>query len=286
MEVDTPILSAAATVDRHIESLHCRGSGWLHTSPEFAMKRLLASGSGPIYQICHVFRDGELGRHHQPEFMMLEWYRLGMDHLQLMDEVETLLHAVGAPQQRYERISYADAFHRYAEIDPMQTTPQQVRESLHRAGIEFSDPQDKADAANLDFWLELSMSTQVAPRLGQEVPCFVYDYPASQAALARVTRGTPPVAQRFELFWGGVELANGFHELTDADEQRQRFEADLQARRARGQALPPIDEALLEALDYGLPDCAGVALGVDRLLMLLLGLQSVAETQTFDAQRA
>ncbi len=286
MEVDTPILAAAGTVDRHIESIRCEDSGWLHTSPEFAMKRLLVSGSGPIYQLCHVFRGEECGRHHQPEFTMLEWYRPGIDHLRLMDEVETLLHVLGAPAERYERVSYADAFRRHAGFDPLLATPQTVRESLQCAGIELASPPAAVDDDDLDFWLELCMSAQVAPQLGMQAPCFVYDYPASQSALARISADTPPVAQRFELFWRGVELANGFHELNDADEQRRRFNADLDARRTRGQVLPPMDEALLDALEYGLPDCAGVALGVDRLLMLLLTLPAVADAQSFDSERA
>lgn len=286
MEVDTPILAAAGTVDRYTESIRCGGSGWMHTSPEFAMKRLLSSGCGPIYQLCHVFRSEECGRHHQPEFTMLEWYRLGIDHLQLMDEVEALLKVVGAPAQRYERITYVDAFRRYAGFDPVRATPKFVRENLQRAGVELVSTPTVCDAEDLDFWLELCMSTRIAPKLGERVPCFVYDYPTSQSALARVSADTPPLAQRFELFWRGVELANGFHELNDAAEQRRRFNLDLEMRSVRGQVLPPVDQALLDALEYGLPDCSGVALGVDRLLMLLLNLPTVADAQSFDAERA
>lgn len=285
MEVDTPIRARSATVDRHIESLRCGESEWLHTSPEFAMKRLIASGSGPIYQLCHVFRQDECGRHHQPEFTLLEWYRPGLNHLRLMDEVEALLQVLGAPAQRYERISYADAFRRHAGVDPARATPEIIRKRLELHGVELAGALSELDAADIDFWLELCMSTLVAPRLGEQAPCFVYDYPASQSALARLSDDVPPVAQRFELFWRGIELANGFMELTDADEQRQRFERDLEKRRARGQVLPPMDESLLAALEYGLPDCAGVALGVDRLLMLLLNLPTVAEAQSFDDER-
>jgi len=286
MEVDTPILSATAAADCHIESYCCNGSGWLQTSPEYAMKRLLASGCGPIYQLCHVFRKEESGRHHQPEFTLLEWYRLGIDHLQMMSEVQALLQVVGAPAHPYERMTYADAFRRHAGIDPLRATPQTVRTVLDSAGIEMASTPVASDADDLDFWLELCMSALVAPKLGAHAPCFVYDYPASQAALARVSTDDLPVAQRFELFWRGLELANGFHELNDAAEQRRRFNADLEMRRARGQVQPPIDEALLAALEYGLPDCSGVALGVDRLLMLLLNLPTVAEAQSFDAERA
>jgi len=287
MEVATPIRSLAATVDPHIESLRSGEDAWLHTSPEFAMKRLLASGSGPIYQLCHVFRADEVGSHHQPEFTLLEWYRPGFDHLKLMDEVEALIQATGAPVLCYERISYGDAFRRYAGVDPFNATADHLCSVLARAGVALATAPEPYDAHDVDFWRELCMASVVSPRLGEQAPCFVYDYPASQAALARVDDSvSPPVARRFELFWRGVELANGFHELNDAAEQRRRFENDLQQRHRRGQCLPPMDEALIEAIEYGLPDCAGVALGVDRLLMLLLKLPTVAETQAFDAERA
>lgn len=284
MEVDTPVLSAAATVDPAIESLRGDDDRWLHTSPEFAMKRLLAAGTGPIYQLGHVFRSEECGRFHEPEFTLLEWYRPGWQMSKLMEEVEALLHAVGAPAPRYERITYRDAFRRHAGFDPARTTVQQVRTQLAAAGIDLATV---TDAEDLDLWLDLAMSHRVAPQLGEQAPCFVYEYPASQAALARVDATVdPPVALRFEVFWRGIELANGFQELTDGAEQRRRFERDVSRRRAAGQRVPPVDEALLDAIDYGLPDSAGVALGLDRVLMLLLGLPCVADTLSFDAARA
>lgn len=284
MEVDTPLLSRAAAVDPHVESLGSPGLGWLHTSPEFFMKRLLAAGSGPIYQITHVFRAEEIGRYHQREFTMLEWYRPGFGSRQLMDEVEALLHAVGAPAEHYPRISYRNAFERHAGIDVFDDPLEVLRTRVLKAGIEFAVTPPEADLCDRDFWLDLAMGTLVSPRLGMELPCFVYDYPASQAALAAIRSGPVPVAERFELFWRGVELANGFHELRDGAEQRRRFERDLAVRAARGQRRLPLDERFLAALLYGLPDCSGVALGLDRLLMLLLDLPRVAEAQSFDGE--
>ena len=286
LEVETPVLSQHATVDRHIESFATRQQRWLQTSPEFAMKRLLASGSGAIFQIARVFRLEEQGRHHNPEFSILEWYRPAFDHHALMDEVEALLQACGAPAGPYERLSYAAAFERHAGFDPHQQPASALRERLAGAGV--AEPADVTadEAADHDFWLDLWMSAIVGPRLGVAAPVFIYDFPASQAALARVRPGPPDVAERFELFWRGIELANGFHELTDAAEQQRRFEADQRWRQARGRAVPPYDAHLIHALQAGLPDCAGVALGLDRLLMLLCGLDSVAATLAFAADRA
>ncbi len=276
LEVDTPILSANATVDRHIESFST-ANGWLQTSPEFAMKRLLCAGSGPIYQICHVFRREESGRHHNSEFTMLEWYRPGYDHHRLMDEVEALLHAVGAASARFERLTYRDAFLRHAGLDPFEATLEQLR-----SVVRF-DSDAGAQASERDFWLDLIMSAKVGPRLGLDVPIFLHDFPASQAALSRINGD---IAERFELFWRGIELANGFHELADADEQRRRFEADQAWRKAQGQVVPPYDQNLIAALESGLPNCAGVAVGLDRLLMLMQQLPSVAASMAFAGDRA
>jgi lysyl-tRNA synthetase class 2 len=276
LEVDTPILSAHATVDRHIESFGA-GEGWLHTSPEFAMKRLLCAGSGAIYQICHVFRREESGRFHNPEFSLLEWYRPGFDHHRLMDEVEELLRAVGVAGQRFERLSYRDAFLRHAGLDPFAASIADLRELAVFAG------DAGAQGLERDFWLDLIMSAKVGPSLGRESPVFLFDFPASQAALSRVNG---EIAERFELFWQGIELANGFHELTDAGEQRRRFEADQSWRKTQGRGVPPYDRHLISALESGLPDCAGVALGLDRLLMLQRGLPKIGATLSFDAGRA
>ena len=283
MEVDTPILSAHATVDFHIDSVRADDGRWLHTSPEFAMKRLLAAGSGPIWQLCHVFRAGDLGRRHNPEFTMLEWYRPGYDHHRLMDEMIELLIVLGvAPAGTVERMTYRDAWLEHAGVDPWTDD----LSALVRALSQRHDPPVNSRDFDRDGWLDFGMGFGVGPRLAPIVPCFVYDFPASQAALARVRPGDPPLAERFELFWKGIELANGFHELGDAAEQRARFEADRQRRREAGREAPPHDAHLIEALAAGLPPCAGVALGVDRLLMLMLGLPDVASAMPFDYGRA
>ncbi|AXQ29086.1 EF-P lysine aminoacylase GenX [Solimonas sp. K1W22B-7] len=287
LEVETPLLSAHATVDRHIDSFRTADGRWLHTSPEFAMKRLLCAGSGPIWQVCRVFRREESGRHHNPEFTMLEWYRPGHDHHALMGEVEALVAELAAALGRplaggMERLSYRQAFGRHLGLDPFVAGVREVREALQGAGHDAGD----IGGDDRDVWLDVAMSLAVGPRLGLETPCFLYDFPASQAALSRIRRDDPPVAERFELFWRGVELANGFHELGDAAEQRQRFEAEQQWRLGQGREVPPYDRHLIEALAQGLPECAGVALGLDRLLMLLLGKATLADVLAFDSGRA
>lgn len=283
LEVDTPVLSAHGTVDVHIDSLRTTDGRWLHTSPEFAMKRLLAAGSGPIWQLCHVFRAGDLGRHHNPEFLMLEWYRPGFDHHRLMDEVVELLVTLGvAPAGTVERMTWREAWLEHAGCDPFTAEMTELVRVLSTR----HDPPASARDFDRDDWLDFGMGFVVGPRLGQQAPVLVRDFPASQAALARVRPGPPPVAERFELFWKGQELANGFHELGDAAEQRARFEADRARRVAARRETPAYDARLLEALAAGLPPCAGVALGVDRLLMLLLGLPEIAAAMAFDYGRA
>lgn len=282
MEVDTPVLSAHATVDRHIESFEVPGGGWLQTSPEFAMKRLLCAGSGPIFQIAAVFRAEEAGRFHNPEFRLLEWYRPGWDHLALMDEVEALLRAVVpdlSDASAFERLSYVEAFRLHVGLDPFAASDPALDMAVRTAGYEPA-------CGSRDEALDVLMTLRVGPGLGCSTPCFLYDFPASQSALARVRAGPPPVAERFELFWHGLELANGFHELADAGEQSRRFEVDQAMRRARGLVVPPFDERLIDALHHGLPDCAGVALGLDRLLMLRQGLPQISGVLSFDAGRA
>lgn len=280
LEVDTPVLSSHATVDRHIESFEVPGGGWLQTSPEFAMKRLLCAGSGPIFQIAPAFRREESGRHHNPEFRLLEWYRPTWDHTLLMDEVEALAHHLGVARgRRFVRLSYREAFVAFAGFDPHVADLTALRAAWPQVDL-------GADADDRDAWLDLWMSHRVGPRLGDPDPVFLVDFPASQAALARVRPGDPPLAERFELFWRGIELANGFHELGDAQEQRRRFEADQAWRRARHRLVPPLDDNLIEALQAGLPASAGVALGVDRLLMLAQGLPELAAAMSFDHHRA
>jgi len=235
--------------------------------------------------VCHVFRDGERGSRHNPEFTMVEWYRVGFDAAQLMDDVEVLVgHACEGlrPLPRAERLAYRDAVGRFSGVDPMTAAATEIATALDRHGIE-APPASRDDR---DALLDLLVSTVVGPRLGAGRPTFVYDYPAGQAALARIRPGEFPVAERFELYLDGVELANGFHELGDAAEQRRRFESDLAIRSATGKPATPPDERFLAALAHGLPDCAGVALGFDRLVMVALGLDSIDQAMAFTVDRA
>jgi len=288
LEVETPCLSAATVTDLHLASVRVaddvrspelRGA-WLQTSPEFHMKRLLAAGSGPIFQISRVFRDGESGRRHNPEFTMLEWYRPGWDHRRLMPEVGELLSTVLGVGPA-ERVTYRDAFQRHAGLDPFSAPD----DDLERCAADHGMPPPRGELSR-DDRLHLVMATAVEPNLGRARPTLVYDYPASQAALARIRPDDPPVAERFEAYVEGVELANGYHELIDAEEQRRRFDADLCARERAG--LPPVrrDDRLLAALAHGLPPCAGVALGLDRLVMLACGAESIDQVIAFPVERA
>ncbi|HVC01778.1 MAG TPA: EF-P lysine aminoacylase EpmA [Steroidobacteraceae bacterium] len=288
LEVDTPILSTGGATDPQIESLTTRLHGsatplYLGTSPEFAMKRLIAAGSGDIYQICKVFRDEERGRWHNPEFTMLEWYRLNHDDAALMSEVERLVVELVAPHRRLpaaERLSYAEAMRRHAGVDAHRAGTDELRRAAAAHGVVCDAPLDR------DATLDLLMGLVVGPQLGRERPSFICNYPASQASLARLKPGEPRVAARFELYVDGIELANGFHELSAADEQRARFEEDLGTRRRRGRPLPAIDERLLAALAAGLPDCAGVALGFDRLAALAIGADTLSAAMAFPIDRA
>ncbi len=289
LEVQTPVLSSAAIADPHIESVPAElagfGTVFLHTSPEYAMKRLLAAGFGDCYQVCQVFRDGERGRQHNPEFTLVEWYRLGFTAARLMDDVEALLRRALEGLRRLapaERLPWRDAVRQHAGVDPLQAGAPELRAALARHDV---GPPDSA-AGDREALLDLVVSAIVGPRLGRVGPTFIYDYPAAQAALARIRPGDPPLAERFELYLDGVELANGFCELADAAEQRRRFAQDLAARAARGRPLRPLDERLLAALAHGLPDCAGVALGFDRLVMTALGLGTIDEAMAFPAERA
>ncbi|MDP8985557.1 MAG: EF-P lysine aminoacylase GenX [Pseudomonadota bacterium] len=386
LEVETPVLSAAAVSDPQIESLSTRIAGvahpfYLSTSPEFPMKRLLASGSGDIYQVCKVFRDAERGRWHNPEFTMVEWYRLGLDEAALMTEVEGLVAELLAPYRRLEpaeRLTYAQALRRHAGVDahgdseatleraaaahgivlqpggdpaacgtpgggPTVPRPLEGRaavvcrapdakpafhhpadeegalrhppdaeaaarrapdgnpalrhppdeEAARRAAAQAAarraadgDPDGAAAALDRDAKLDLLMGLVVGPKLGIERPCFICDYPASQASLARLKPGSPAVAARFELYIDGIELANGFHELANPADQRMRFTRDLATRHARGQVQPPVDERLLAALQAGIPDCAGVALGFDRVVAIALGAAGLAAAMAFTIDNA
>ena len=303
LEVETPLLGAAAATDLHLASLSATLAGvpsrrlWLQTSPELHMKRLLAAGSGPIWQLGKAFRDGESGRRHNPEFTMLEWYRPGFDHHRLMDEVEALLRAAlpqlagAAPA---ERSTYRQSFLRHAGVDPFADDVATLRAKAGELGVGAQAGGDDGEPWSREEWLHLLFASVVEPRCGWEGAgdspragiTFLYDFPASEAALARVRPGEPAVAERFEAFVAGVELANGYHELADAAEQRRRFDADLAARDRGGLPAVPADERLLAALEHGLPDCAGVALGFDRLVMLALGAASIDEVLAFPLERA
>ncbi|MBS0365284.1 MAG: EF-P lysine aminoacylase GenX [Proteobacteria bacterium] len=295
LEVDTPAMVNTPVSDLHIHSARVSLTGaanvplYLHTSPEYAMKRLLACGSGDVYQVCHVVRGFESGRLHNPEFTLVEWYRLGITLEQLMDEVEELVRELldaRAGPLRSERISYREAFVRELHLDPLETATAALAAAARDCGLQQPAAAGTAGGTDRDTLLEFLMATRVGPRLGAGALTFVHGYPASQAALARLDPRDPRTARRFELYCAGVELANGFHELAAAAEQRQRFEQDNRARVERGQPVAPLDERLLAALDHGLPDCAGVALGFDRVAMLAAGAARIDEVLSFTTARA
>jgi lysyl-tRNA synthetase class 2 len=296
LEVETPCLSAAATPDPTLFSFTTRYTGplfprgqtlYLHTSPEFPMKRLLAAGSGSIYQICRVFRDGEAGRVHNPEFTLLEWYRTDFDSIQLMTEVDALVrqlldeHLTLAPS---EKLSYREAFQQHVDLDPHTATTQDFAQAAR--AHEIHAPPEMLKHHDVAIWRDLLLTHLIEPKLGRGRLTFLYDYPASQASLARVRPGNPPLAERFELYLNGIELANGFHELADASEQRTRFERQLHARQVTGQPMVALDENLLAALANGLPNCSGVALGFDRLVMLASDARTIGEAIAFPLDRA
>ena len=277
LEVDTPVLMPTTGTDVNIDSLEVAGvdpSLYLQTSPEYAMKRLLAAGSGSIFQICHAFRKGEAGRRHNPEFSMLEWYRVGYDYQQLMDEIELLITTLSLSRCEFQRLSYRELFRQSLQLEIDVITIEALRERCEKLV-----PGTDSSELDTDQCLDLLLAMAIAPTLQGYL--FVYDYPLSQAALARPSEWDASVAERFELFYNGLELANGFSELTDAAQQRARFEEDNRERRSRGLRQLEIDERLLAALESGMEDCAGVALGLDRLLMVLLELDSIDEVLTF-----
>lgn len=288
-EVDTPCLSHATVTDVHMVPFSTQlltpggvaDTLYLMTSPEYHMKRLLAAGSGPIFQLCHSFRNEEQGRYHNPEFTMLEWYRLRFDMYHLIDEVDDLLQQV-ADCPTAEMLTYQQVFLRYLDIDPLSADKNQLRE----LAIKHDLANVAAGEDDKDILLQLLFMAGVEPHIGKDRPAVIYHFPASQAALAQISPEDHRVAERFEVYYKGVELANGFHELTDASEQRQRFEQDNRKRTQRGLPQRAIDEHLLSALAAGIPDCSGVALGVDRLIMLALGAESLAEVLAFPIDRA
>ena len=293
LEVETPVLSRAGNTEPNIASFSLEFSGrtdgaprtrWLRTSPEFALKRLLAAGIGDCYELGRVFRDGEAGGRHNPEFTMLEWYRIGWDHRRLIDEAAELVRAALALVGRDAHlrvVAYRDLYRDALGVDPFTASDDALRAALGDVRI---DPE----GLTRDDWLDLLMTHRLQPGFDAGSLLAVVDYPASQCALARVVQGPggPAVAQRFELYLGPLELANGYHELLDGSEQSARFSRDGEVRAARGVACPPRDQRLLDALSAGLPACAGVALGVDRLLMAMLDAPWIADVLAFDFARA
>lgn len=277
LEVETPLLSHDVVVDRHLDPLSVTLFAdprepqvgpklWLQTSPEFAMKRLLVAGTGQlgsIYQITRAFRGGEVGPLHNPEFTMVEWYRIGDDYaagMQLLADLAEAMLGLGAP----ERLTYREAFLRYAGIDPFENVA----------------------AADHDLHLDLLLTQKVEPHLGQDRPTILYDYPASQSALARIREDSPPVAERFELYVRGIELANGYHELLDPAVLRERNRTNNQLRQADGKPRLPEESRLLGVMDHGLPPCSGCALGFDRLVMAATGAKTIQEVMAFPIERA
>lgn len=294
VEVETPLLSHDIVVDRHLHPIgiskhQVTGANrdadqklWLQTSPEFGMKRILTAGGQAIYQIGKAFRQSEIGKMHNPEFTMLEWYRVDDDMEHGMDLLANLVeHILERP--RTERITYQEAFTRYAMIDPFSCSVPELQKAAENAGVWVLLPLDQGSR---DDWLNLILSRVVEPRLGLEAATIVYDWPASQSALAIVRNGQPPLAERFEIYVDGVELANGYHELLDADEFSQRNSVNNQQRVKDGSPLLPEESRLLKAMRHGLPGCAGVALGIDRLVMLAVGANSIEDVLAFPIDRA
>lgn len=283
LEVETPVMARFGVTDVYLANINAifRGQSYcLQTSPEYHMKRLLAAESGPIFQLARVFRDDELGRWHNPEFTLLEWYQLNIDHHELMKEVDALLQQVLRCAPMIKK-TYQHVFMEICDIDPMDVNIGTLQQTLARFDLQDVLATDEQDP---DQYLFLLMSHVVEPALADELsPVAVFNFPVSQASLAQVNNG---VAERFEVYYRGVELANGFHELTDVDAQRARFEKDNAARIGQGLVACAPDEYLLAALSHGLPACSGVALGIERLLALALNQLSIASVLAFDVSRA
>ncbi len=285
-EVETPIFSHFAGTEPNLNAvtadLKLRGKsceGFLQTSPEYAMKRLLSAGMGDCFQISRVFRADEQGRFHNPEFSLLEWYRLNFDDRKLLEEVEQFLHEIlncGAA----EYCEYQQLFVKFLEIDPLKATFKELQNCTKKV-MEYPPELDSKDD-----YLQLLFSACIEPKIGFERPCFVTDYPASQASLARINADNPQLSCRFEVFFKGIELGNGFYELNDAEEQQQRFVEENKRRQKMGIETMEIDTRLIEALQHGLPDCSGIAIGIDRLVMLATDAKHINEVMAFPVDRA
>lgn len=292
LEVETPLLCKSGAMDPYLKVIPVSGSegGYLQTSPEYAMKRLLAAGMGSIYQLCKAFRGDECGRLHNPEFTILEWYRLDFNHHTLMDEMDAfLMEILGTPKAK--RWSYQDLFQNELGFNPHTVSIAELQAAALQKGIHLTALS--REGLTRDDWLDLLMTHYLEPRLGFKAPCMIYDYPATQAALAKLRQDdagdsgasdalkTYPVAERFEVYIQGIELANGYHELTDGKVQLLRFQEEARRRNSLGVEMMNMDERLIEALEAGLPPCAGVALGVDRLFMIKMGLKNIRDAIAF-----
>ena len=294
VEVETAALSQGTVTDVYLDAFTCKynfladsavdqsAALYLQTSPEFHMKRLLASGYGCIFQIAKAFRHEESGRNHNPEFTMLEWYRIGFDQFGLMDEVAELLQVVlGGNKALFS--CYQDIFIQTVAVDPLTASFDELVEVLNKYDKSADWLIEMQDA---DLLLQFIFTEIIEPTIGIDQPQFIYDFPIAQASLAKRSIDDPRVAQRFECYFKGIELVNGFNELTDADEQQVRFEEDNAKRAAQGLPVKPIDENFIAALKHGLPQCSGVALGIDRLIMLVLNITNISEVQSFSIERA
>jgi lysyl-tRNA synthetase class 2 len=295
MEVETPILQTSPTMDTHIHAfktelkgvdLQVNSTPYLHTSPEFAMKKLMVGGIEKLYQICPVFRNAEGSKHHRPEFTMIEWYRAGADYIDIMKDCENLLKACAKaadiqefqykehkcnPFQDFERLSVSEAFERYAELDLTQylNDVEDFKEAVRDLGLHVAD-----DDAWDDLFFRV-MDAKIEPHLGVERPTILYDYPISMACLSRPKQSDPRFAERFELYVCGIELANAFSELTDAKIQKTRFIEEMDAKERLYRERYPVDEDFIKALEFGYPESAGIALGIDRLVMLATGAENI-----------
>jgi len=295
LEVETPLLCSTASLDPHINpisvlykklefstTLPKEENYYLQTSPEFAMKRLLAAGSGPIYQLCKAFRNDEVGRFHNPEFTILEWYQPGFTHHDLMQEVDELLQVVLGTLPA-EKISYEAIFQKVLHFNPHTVSLDHLKQVAILKNVILSE--DITKTLTVDDWLDILMTHCIEPQLGLERPMMLYDYPITKAALAKIRTGNPSVAERFEVYVQGIELANGFHELLNSEEQKDRFLKNLETRKALGYPVIPIDQYLIAALESGMPSSSGVALGVDRLLMLKFQSSHINEVVSFTIDR-
>ncbi|VFP88343.1 elongation factor P--(R)-beta-lysine ligase [Candidatus Erwinia haradaeae] len=292
LEVETPSMSRYTVTDINLSPFQThfmypnwtkqnkKFSLWLTTSPEYHMKRLLASGSGAIYQLSRSFRNEEIGRYHNPEFTILEWYQPGYDMYNLMDEVDQLLQFILGCKPA-ESLSYQEVFLRYLNIDPLLENKKNLSEAAQTLGASNVTKNEK----NRDILLQLLFINGIEDKIGKEKPIFIYNFPANQAGLAAISSKDFRVAERFEVYFQGIELANGFHELTDSKEQRKRFKKDNQKRSAMNLPIHPIDLYLLDALKTGMPDCSGVAVGVDRLVMIALKANQLSEVIAFAGDR-